>query len=144
MDNTIFTAQLAGEALASGLNCAQIVLKQSAEKWGFTEDVAMKSASAFGGGMGLGDCCGCVTGGLMALGFHFDTTIPEEKAKMMGAKAAFEKAFAEKHGSLVCREILGYDPSVPEESKILMELGLKKTICPKAISHACTLLDNMD
>lgn len=41
--------------------------------------------------------------------------------------------FIEKNGTVVCRELLGYDVSKPEEMAKIKELDLFKSTCPKMI-----------
>ena len=65
-----------------------------------------------------GDTCGCVSGALMAIGLKYGHWAPgdRETKKRLRAKAAeFEKRFIERNNSLICKNILGYDLTVPEE-----------------------------
>ena len=74
--------------------------------------------------------CGCVTGALMAIGYkfgHSEDGDVKTKENMLEKKYAFEKAFKEKYGSLLCKEILGYDLSIPEDMEKIMEEGLLST-----------------
>lgn len=74
----------AGELFASGLNCAQAVLQATT---GIDEPRMMKTAEAFGGGVGGSKClCGAVSGGVLALGWSGKGG---ESAKLM---EAFRKA----------------------------------------------------
>jgi len=109
-------------------------------------DEALKVASTFGGGMWAGERCGCVTGGLMALGMKYGHTKPgdeETKNALLTKKAGFEKAFSDKNESLICKEILGYDISKPDELQKIMDEGLLQTLCPKLAVSACEILDEM-
>ena len=84
-----------------------------------TREEALKIAACFGGGMWHGETCGCVVGALIALGMKYATTEAndqEKKDKLLELKAQFEEKFCKKNGSCICREILGYDLSVPEEN----------------------------
>ena len=54
-----------------GFDCAQTVFSAFAEELDLDEETALKIAAGFGGGMHLGDMCGCVTGGLMVLGLKY-------------------------------------------------------------------------
>ena len=44
--------------------CAQQVFAHFADRLGIAPDVAMRTASCFGSGLGRADVCGCVTGAL--------------------------------------------------------------------------------
>lgn len=48
--------------------CSQQVLAHFADRLGIARESALRIASCFGSGLGRADVCGCVTGGLMALG----------------------------------------------------------------------------
>lgn len=62
------------------LRCSQAVLGAFAEELGLTGELGRKIAGCFGSGMGMGETCGCVTGGLMALGLRFGRSRPEDEA----------------------------------------------------------------
>lgn len=140
------TKEKAGASFAAGIDCSQVVFGHAAEKIGIDPDDAKKIASAFGGGMWAGQTCGCVTGALMAIGYNFghckDGDV-ETKDNMLKKKYAFEEAFKVKHGSLICKEILGYDLSVPEEMEKIMEEGLLSTLCPQIACDACEILEQI-
>lgn len=129
-----------------GFDCSQIVLSQVSEKLGITREEALKIAACFGGGMWHGETCGCVVGALIALGMKYATTEAndqEKKDKLLELKAQFEEKFCKKNGSCICREILGYDLSVPEEMAKIQEENLLGTKCPKVVLSACEILDEM-
>lgn len=129
-----------------GIDCSQIVMGYAANKLGIDEATALKVSSAFGGGMWCGRTCGCVSGALMALGMKYGYSEPgmtEQKNILLAKKAEFERKFAAANQSVVCKEILGYDLSKPEEMGQIMEKNLLFTVCPKAVSSACKLLDEL-
>jgi C_GCAxxG_C_C family probable redox protein len=89
-----------------GLNCAETMLSVANEelKLGLDKN-AILLAAGFGGGMGVGNVCGALTGSIMALGklyvkerAHESTRIRDVEAKLIGA---FEKEF----GTLLCTPI---------------------------------------
>ncbi len=92
----------------------------------------------FGGGMGQGCVCGCVTGAYMALGLILGSRqgVTRETEAVMAKKKAFEERFLEKYDSLTCAGLLGYDLNLPEERAIVMEKGLMTTLCPGAVRDA--------
>ena len=51
--------------------------------------------------------------------------------------------FIKKNGSVVCRELLGYDLSKPEEKAVIIEKNLFRTMCPNLIRSAVEILDEM-
>ena len=129
-----------------GFDCSQIVLSQVSERLGIAREEALKIAACFGGGMWHGETCGCVVGALIALGMKYATTEAndqEKKDKLLELKAQFEEKFCKKNGSCICREILGYDLSVPEEMAKIQEENLLATKCPKVVLSACEILEEM-
>lgn len=133
------------ERYAKKYNCAQVVLTYAADKMGFDKDCALKMAANFGGGMGRGETCGCVSGALMALGLKYAGDPADEDAKKaLGAKRVeFEKRFLANNPSLLCKELLGYDFSIPGEREKAMEAGLLKTECPRFAAEAAAILDEL-
>ena len=140
------TPEKAGACFAGGIDCSQVVFGHAAEAIGLDKDTARRIAAAFGGGMWRGETCGCVTGALMAIGYKYGHAAEgdeETKNAMLQKKAAFEEAFTAKRGSLICKELLGYDLSKPEEMEKIMEEGLLATLCPLLAAEACGILDQV-
>ena len=101
-----------------GYNCAQSVLLTMFEHWNGKNELIPKIATAFGGGIGrCGSVCGALTGGVMALGIKYGTNEPslEKRLKAYDIAQKFFKRFEKQHGSVLCRELIGYDLSIPEE-----------------------------
>lgn len=125
-------------------NCCQVVLAYACSKLGLDEETAIKFAATFGGGMGHGETCGCVTGGLMALGLAYGDGLNEDEKKLlMEAKAQFETKFKDKNGSLKCRDLLGLDFDKPEEKEKIMASGILKQRCPQLACDAGFILDRL-
>lgn len=140
------TEDKALECYAGGLDCSQVVFGYGAELLGEDKEKAVKIAAAFGGGMWKGETCGCVTGALMALGLkygHSKLGDEETKNALLAKREEFEKEFQRANGSLICREILGYDLSTEEGMAKIMEEGLLATKCPKLACCACDILDDL-
>ena len=140
------TEQEVLEKFGEGFDCSQVVLRNVHEKLGITEEEALKIGACFGGGMWHGETCGCVVGALATIGIKYATTKPndqEAKDKLLKIKAEFEEEFCKKNGSCICKEILGYNLSVPEEMEKIQEEKLLETKCPKVVLSACEILDEM-
>lgn len=140
------TLEKVKELISQGFNCAQIVFSCRAEKSGLDRETALRIAGAFGGGMHHGETCGCVTGALMALGLKYGQCNPYDPAAKNLAiqkKTEFEENFKEAHETLICRELLGYDISIPAEKSMILEKGLLDQICPYLILDACQILEDM-
>ena len=127
-------------------NCAQSVFAALADGLDIDKDTALKCAAGFGGGMRCGEVCGAVTGALMALGLVFGSATPcDAEGKQRGnAKAVeFINRFREAHGTLMCKELLGYNPSIPEDVQKINKLGLHDTVCPPAIESAVAIAEEI-
>ena len=130
----------------SGCNCAQAVCAPFAEKLGVDRDIALKISAGFGGGIGrTGSVCGAVSGACMTLGLKYGAAqpSPEEKARMYEYVQEFMDKFKAKHHAVDCRDLLGYDISIPEEQAKAKEEGLFTTLCPKLIEDAGMILEEM-
>lgn len=130
----------------NGFNCSQAVFATFATDYGMSEEVALKVATQFGGGARKGEMCGAVVGGLMALGLkygHFHMNAPEEKGNAYKKAEEFMNRFIAKNGTVVCRELLGYDISKPEEMAKIKELDLFESTCPKMIQCATEIVEQM-
>lgn len=125
-------------------NCAQTVFSLFAKDLHLDEKIALKIASGFGGGMACAETCGAVTGAYMVIGMKHGhaTSNTEEKAntKMMIQK--FNDEFKKEHGSLICKELTGFDISTPEGASEAHLEGVFQNKCPMYIRTACNILEN--
>lgn len=130
----------------NNFNCSQGVFTAFATEMGMDEKLALKLATGFGGGERKGQLCGAVAGALMVIGLrcgHCDSENMEAKTNAYNVVTAFMNRFIKKNGSVVCRELLGYDLSKAEDKLIIEEKNLFKTFCPKMIESAAEILDEM-
>lgn len=139
-------ADKAEEYFSNNFNCSQAVFTTFATEAGLDEGLALKIATQFGGGARKGEMCGAVAGALMVLGLkyghsHADNT--EEKKEAYQIAEDFMNRFIEKKGTVVCRELLGYDVSKTEDMNKIKELNLFKTVCPEMIRCAAEIVDQM-
>ncbi len=103
----------AGELFKQGYNCSQSVFLAFADKYGIDEDMALKLACSFGGGISrLREVCGAVSGMALVCGLETGNTDPgnqegkkENYSKMRELAARFE----EENGSIICRQLLGIE-----------------------------------
>ncbi|MBR2401228.1 MAG: C_GCAxxG_C_C family protein [Lachnospiraceae bacterium] len=130
----------------NGFNCSQALLATFAADFGLSEEMALKVATQFGGGARKGEMCGAVSGALMVLGLkygHYHYGAVEEKTNAYIIAEDFMNRFIEKNGTVVCRELLGYDVSKPEDKEKIKELDLFHIICPKMIQCATEIVEQM-
>ncbi len=139
-------AEKALDYYSRNFNCSQGVFTAYATEHGIDEKLALKLATNFGGGARKGEMCGAVSGALMVMGLlygHSDSDDHDTKAKAYAMAEEFMNRFIKKRGSVVCRELLGHDLSIPEEKAVILEKNLFRTVCPDMIRSAADLLDEM-
>lgn len=131
---------------SNNFNCSQAVFTTFATEMGINEELALKIATQFGGGARKGEMCGAVSGALMVLGLkygHCHAQNDEEKANAYRIAEDFMNRFIEKNGTVVCRELLEYDVSKPEDMEKIKELNLFKTRCPEMIRCATEIVEEI-
>ena len=114
--------ELAMDYFLQGYNCAQSIILAFEDLLPADKITLSKMASSFGGGMGrLREVCGAVSGMFMIAGFLYGYDGPETGEMKAGHYARIQELahrFEEKHGSIICRELLGlsvrHDVPVPE------------------------------
>ncbi len=141
-------AESAVARFAQGYSCSQAVFSVLAEQWNIGPDVSLRVAAGFGGGLArCAGTCGAVTGAIMALGLAQRDISPEgnrsAKEQTYEASRAFMRAFAERNGSVVCRELLGCDISTHEGHEEARRRGLFKSQCPKLVRDAVEIAEPM-
>jgi C_GCAxxG_C_C family probable redox protein len=129
-----------------GCACSQAILGTYGPRYGLDEGRSMRVAAGFAGGMRLGETCGAVTGAFMVLGLacggdHCTTT--EGRQAAYGAVTSYARQFRQRHGSLMCRELLGCDISTPEGARVAQEKGLFETTCVKLVRDAAELVEDI-
>ena len=132
------------ELFKGGCACSQAVLVPVAERLGLDRGQALRISACFAGGMRGGEVCGAVTGAYMALGLAHcgaDCTTAEGRQAAYAEVASFNSAFRERHGSLLCRELLGGDLSTPEGAQLASEGRLFLDKCPELVRDAALILD---
>ncbi len=114
-----------------------------AARWGLAVEQAAQIGSAFGGGMaGTGQICGAVIGALMVLGLAHGPAAPREQERKQKTYALARDLFGRfqgRHGSLLCRELLGVDIGTPEGYQAAMRDGLFRTRCPAFVRAAAEI-----
>jgi C_GCAxxG_C_C family probable redox protein len=127
----------------SKFNCAQTVFSLFAPELGIDEKTALKIASGFGGGMACAETCGAVTGAYMVIGMKHghSTSNPDDKAKTKILIRRFNEKFKQAHGSLICKQLTGFDISTPEGSAAAHEEGVFDSKCPVFLKTACKILE---
>lgn len=127
--------------------CAQAIAATYGGQFGLDRDLALKLADPFGAGMrGLSETCGAVTASFMVIGLKYGRTQADDiPAKEQAAERVqeFVRRFKAKHGTLICKQLLGYDISILEQHAIAEEQGFFKTKCPNFVKDAAEILDQI-
>jgi C_GCAxxG_C_C family probable redox protein len=127
----------------SSFSCSQSVFSSFAEEIGLDEETALKLASGFGGGMAQAETCGASTGAYMVIGMKYGHTnsdlLAKDKTKQLIKK--FNESFLTKHGSLKCKELIGYDISTPDGQVKAKEKDAFNKFCPHFVGSACDILE---
>lgn len=134
---TLTQTEIAQEFLR-GRNCAQCTLGEYAQSLGYDQEETDRMLACFGGGMELGQTCGAVVGGLIAIGMACED---REKAWELGER--FRSQFKDRFGTCMCRELLGYDMSQPDQAEQARASGKLVDACPNFVAGALEILDNL-
>lgn len=136
--------QTAVDTFSNNFNCAQATFSAFAEDLGLEQATSYKVAACFGGGMRCGEVCGAVTGALMAIGLKYGHSTPEDLAskELANAKAVeFIERFKAKNDTILCKDLLCYNLSLPEDMQKAKELNLFATVCPRLIADAVEITE---
>lgn len=129
-----------------GCNCCQAVLSSQSARYGLPEDVAVRLATGFGSGMCRGGICGAVSGAVMLLGLAGGGGGPGY-ANLKVATAArvkdFYARFIERNGSIICRDLIGLDPSTPDGLAQARQENRFATICARLVTDAVSLVQSI-
>ena len=134
----------AGRLFATGHSCAQALAIAFAPSFGVAPETAFRMAGGFGAGVGrAAGICGAVSGAVMALGMAFagDHVDPVAKERLYGLARDFQKMFAEKFGSINCRELLPDDISIPAGHEAVRASGAFKSQCPMYVRGAAEIVE---
>ena len=136
----------ARENFENHYNCAQSVFAPFAKRFGMDEDLALKLATPFGGGMGHNSqVCGAVSGGLLVIGLvsGIDVYDAEKKEACYALAREFQNRFVELHGDLTCPGLLGLDINDPEQLAEVREENLFHTLCPVFVADAARIVGEL-
>mgnify|MGYP002869860416 CR=1 FL=1 len=93
--------------------------------------------------MSYGSTCGAVTGALMALGIrygNYELDDLEQKKKLAGKVKEFLFRFKERHSSVECRELCGFDFSKEGEAERAAVSGVLMEKCPLLVLISLEIL----
>jgi C_GCAxxG_C_C family probable redox protein len=133
--------------MLQGFSCSQSVLLTYADSFGLERELALRVSSAFGGGISrMGNICGAVTGAFMVTGLKYGSVRPDDiaaKDKNYEMGREFAHRFQSRHGSILCRELLGIDISNPEGHLLAKKKGLFTSLCPLFVKGSVEILEEL-
>ena len=140
--------QIAVQKFSEGYNCAQSVFYCFCDDLGFDKNTALKLATGLGGGMGRKEeVCGAVTGGIIVLGAKYGRGEKDDRA---ATELTYQKTrelmdrFAAKHGTFICRQLLGDCELTSEEGqKQYKENDLFNKVCKPCVESAVDILEEI-
>ena len=137
----------AAEYFRNGFSCSQAVLAAFGPGEGLDADLSLKVACAFGGGMAsTGGVCGAVTGGLLVIGLKHGRCRAEDlpaKDRTYALGRQFMGEYRDRHGSLICRELLGFDLGTPEGKARFAAEGCHGRRCAPLVRDAAEILERI-
>jgi C_GCAxxG_C_C family probable redox protein len=90
-----------------------------------------------------GNVCGAVTGALLALGLARGNATTDKKDETYRLAEEFLKRFRERHGTILCRELIGHDLFNPEGLQTARDQKVFQTICPGLVKDAAELVSDL-
>lgn len=136
--------QRAVSLFKNGFNCSQAILAAWSEKYGLSEQTALKMAGGLGGGIGrTGVVCGALTGAILVLGLHFGTADAKNKNTKYNLYRKTQdlmEQFKAHTGSVYCRDLLGFDMSTPQGQAASLKPGAFEE-CPQFVQVAAELVE---
>jgi C_GCAxxG_C_C family probable redox protein len=130
---------------SGGLNCSQAILTTFGESFGMDRETAKLLGRPWGGGMGhLGMTCGYLTGAVLVLAQAINNK-DELQARRDSFKAVQElfRRFQERHGTFLCKELLGEDFSTEEGTKKIREEQLIAKHCYEYGKDVAEILEEL-
>ncbi|MEM3013774.1 MAG: C-GCAxxG-C-C family protein [Candidatus Bathyarchaeia archaeon] len=133
----------ASSLFSGGFNCSQSVVLTMFEYWGIKDELVPKIATGFGGGIGrCGSVCGALIGSIMALGAKFGINEPsaEKRLKTYEVSRRFFEEFKKRNGSVLCRELIGYNLSDSVEYEKAVKDSVFHKKCVEYVKTAIMIL----
>ena len=140
-------AEEAKKQFENGFHCAPAVLSTYSEQLGLEKALALKIACGFGAGIGrMGRTCGAVTGALMVIGLkHGQMNLADQQSSQRTYTLVkeFIDRFTALHGSIECKELIGYDLSDSGELSLARESGVFTDKCPGFVYDSACILEDV-
>lgn len=130
-----------------GYSCAPAVFSAYSERFGLEKELGLRIACGFGGGIGhMGRTCGAVTGAVMVIGLkHGQADANDERSRQETHRLVkeFMDKFRALHGSVECKELIGYDLSNPAELEAARADDAREKKCRGFVHDAARILEDV-
>lgn len=131
-----------------GYNCAQAVFYSFCDDLGFEKNRALKMACGFGAGMGRKEeVCGAVSGGIIVIGAKHGRGEKDDRTPMeltYRKTREFMDRFAEKHGTVICRQLInGCELTTEEGQRQFKANDLLNRVCVPCVRSAVGILEDI-
>lgn len=134
------------ETFRNGVNCTQAIISTWSSRHGLDRETALRLGGAFGSGMNMGETCGAVTGALMVIGLRHAKVSKTgflSRARTERETLEFLERFKARHGTVLCKELLGCDLGTPEGRAAARRDRSFKTRCPNFVRDAAQILEEL-
>lgn len=114
-----------------GLSCSQALLTAYGERYGIDPEKARLLGRPLAGGMGgQGETCGYIAAAILIIAYAYNNK-DEAEARKNTHPAVVElfRLFKERHGTTMCKELLGADMSSEDGKKKIREEKLLAKRC---------------
>ncbi|MCL2677455.1 MAG: C-GCAxxG-C-C family protein [Clostridiales bacterium] len=128
----------ASAIFGGGAACSQAVLAAFCEKYGLEKELALRLSRGLGSGARCAEICGAVSGAVLVVGLKHG----QSKEGCNVKTEEFIRAFREKNGGVVCRELLGCDVSTPAGRAKAISENLFRTRCLDLVTSAAQILED--
>ena len=134
-------------AFQDGVNCCQAILLTYGGILGLARESALRLGTGFGGGMARhGEVCGAVTGSIMAISIKYGMSKKSDddaRDKTYELVTELIDKFKSKHGSILCKDLLGCDISTTEGRELAQKEDKFKEECPGFVRTAAEILEKI-
>jgi C_GCAxxG_C_C family probable redox protein len=138
--------EMARDLFREGFSCSQAVLAAFSDEFGLPRETALRIAQGFGGGIArTADLCGAIAGGIMVIGLKHGRTRSDDDAardRTYDLVRELLRRFEARHGSRLCRNLLGCDIGTPEGRKISEERKTHAHLCPLLLDSVIEILED--
>jgi C_GCAxxG_C_C family probable redox protein len=131
---------------ADQFNCSQSVFSAYSERFGISEDDAIRIATGFGAGFGREqEVCGAISGAVMVLGCKYfkENDVSGSKEIIYNKTNELLAKFKEVNNTIYCSDLTGIDFKKDVNREEFKKQNIQEKICKKCIVDVCKLLEEM-